>query len=135
MITDTVGFDGVRRTGATVASRSRAIRYEALIPQSCPRYDKCSAPLCPLDSEWRRRKHLQGERVCYFLREAIKDGAAARFEATADVEIFAAATQMLAEPENLNAYVRQRLRDAEQTGSRLDSARHLQALRRGGHER
>lgn len=106
------------------------VRVRALGPQSCPRYDKCSAPLCPLDLEWRRRNHLQGERVCYFLREAVKDGAATRFKATANEEIFAAATRMLSEPENLGAYVRQRLRDAAQTNSRVDSAKRLQGLRR-----
>ena len=97
----------------------------ALTTPSCQRYDKCAAQLCPLDRDWRRRKHLQGERVCYFLREAVKDGAAVRFEATANAGIVAAATQMISEPKNLGAYVRQRLRDAAQTGSRQDSAKRL----------
>jgi hypothetical protein len=105
-----------------------------LLPEGCPRFEKCAAPLCPLDPEWRRRKHLQGERVCYFLREAVKDGAAARFEATANAEIVAAATQMLSEPENLGAYVRQRLRDAAQTDSRVDRARRLRFSGGGNHE-
>jgi hypothetical protein len=38
---------------------------------------------------------------------------------------------MLAEPENLGAYVRQKLRDAAQTASRLDCMKRLQARRWG----
>ena len=34
----------------------------------CPRFDRCSAPICPLDNEWRERHHLKGEPVCYFMR-------------------------------------------------------------------
>lgn len=118
-------------TQAAEHNRSLVVHYGALTPQDCPWYDKCSAPLCPLDPEWRGRKHLQGERVCYFLREAVKDGARARFEATANAPIFAAASQMLSEQENLGAYVRQRLRDAAQAESRLDAAKRLAALTRG----
>jgi len=97
--------------------------------KGCPRFDGCSAPLCPLDPGWRERVHLQGERVCYFLREAVKDGAAARYKATANAEIFAAASRMLSQPEKLGAYVRQRLRDAGQTGSRFDAAKRLNVHR------
>lgn len=46
----------------------------------CPKFDTCSAPVCPLDSEWPQRRHLAGERVCLWLREVVKPGgeAAAR---------------------------------------------------------
>lgn len=40
----------------------------------CPKFDKCSAPICPLDGEWHKRSHLKGERVCFFLAEASKRG-------------------------------------------------------------
>ena len=38
-------------------------------PEFCPKFIKCSANICPLDRDWKQRKHLKGERVCYFLRK------------------------------------------------------------------
>lgn len=43
-----------------------------ILQQSCPRFSSCSAPVCPLDSQWRDRKHCHGEPVCYWFREAVK---------------------------------------------------------------
>jgi hypothetical protein len=40
----------------------------------CPRLDRCSAPLCPLDLQRPRRSHLRGEAVCAYLRELVKAG-------------------------------------------------------------
>lgn len=42
-------------------------------PKDCPKYNSCSASVCPLDDNWRDREHLKGERVCVFLTEAIKN--------------------------------------------------------------
>jgi len=42
--------------------------------RECPRYLTCSAPVCPLDPIWARRKHLPGERVCLWLTELAKPG-------------------------------------------------------------
>ena len=38
----------------------------------CPRYRSCSAPICPLDLDWKHRKHLPPERVCLWLTELAK---------------------------------------------------------------
>lgn len=43
-------------------------------PESCPKFHGCNAPICPLDPEWRLRKHLDGEPVCLWLRELAKPG-------------------------------------------------------------
>lgn len=40
--------------------------------QDCPKWHKCSAPICPLDAEWSLRKHIKSERVCFYLAEAAK---------------------------------------------------------------
>ena len=42
-------------------------------PKECHKYNTCSASICPLDDNWRKREHLKGERVCVFLTEAIKN--------------------------------------------------------------
>ena len=41
--------------------------------QDCTQFDHCSAPICPLDPNWRVCKHLNGEPVCLWLREYAKD--------------------------------------------------------------
>ena len=46
-------------------------------PRLCPRWERCSAPVCPLDAEWRQRSHVRGEAVCGLLLELAKaDGEA-----------------------------------------------------------
>ena len=48
-------------------------------PQDCPRYDRCSAKVCPLDADWRKRTHVRGDEVCFFLTESVKANAAENF--------------------------------------------------------
>ena len=38
----------------------------------CPKFDSCSAPICPLDQDWRKRAYLDGERICIYLTEYSK---------------------------------------------------------------
>lgn len=40
--------------------------------QDCPKWHKCSAPSCPLVAELSLRKHIKGERVCFYLVEMEK---------------------------------------------------------------
>ena len=41
--------------------------------ENCPKFEKCSAPICPLDPNWERASHLQHDRVCFYLCEVQKD--------------------------------------------------------------
>jgi len=47
-------------------------------PEQCPKYESCNANVCPLYERWRRTTHLDGERVCLWLREWSKAGGAER---------------------------------------------------------
>ena len=40
--------------------------------QQCPKFDSCSAPLCPLDKQRQQRSMLRDERLCYYIRKAIR---------------------------------------------------------------
>jgi hypothetical protein len=42
--------------------------------ERCPKSCRCSAPICPLDPDWRLRVHLKGEPVCHWLRCLVKPG-------------------------------------------------------------
>ena len=46
--------------------------FESFIPDQCPRFEKCNAPICPLDINAGKVKHLDGEGVCFFIREYAK---------------------------------------------------------------
>ena len=48
-------------------------------PNECPAFYRCSAPLCPLDVDWRLRSIAPGESLCEAIREDAKEGADARF--------------------------------------------------------
>jgi hypothetical protein len=48
----------------------------ATLPQDCRKFQTCNAPICPLDSLWRKAVHLSGEKVCPYLLATGKDGAA-----------------------------------------------------------
>jgi len=37
-------------------------------PHKCPRFDSCSAPICPLDPHALKRTMLRDERVCHYIR-------------------------------------------------------------------
>ena len=38
----------------------------------CSKFDGCNAPICPLDPDWKLRKHLDGEKACFYLTEFAK---------------------------------------------------------------
>ena len=42
------------------------------IMRTCPKFDSCNAPICPLDPDWERRNYLKGEATCVYLREIAK---------------------------------------------------------------
>lgn len=46
----------------------------------CDRFQTCSANICPLDVDRQKRKHLNGDRVCFYLVQAQKANAKALFD-------------------------------------------------------
>lgn len=48
---------------------------ERITPRIFPKYDSCSAPVCPFERAWQSMRHLPGEPVCRWLRESMKPDA------------------------------------------------------------
>jgi len=48
---------------------------------SCPKYEACNAPVCPLWPDWRKLSFLKGDRTCFYLREVGKAGGEQRVRA------------------------------------------------------
>jgi hypothetical protein len=95
-------------------------------PQDCARWNYCSAPICPLDSDWRLRRHLQGEPTCGLLLELAKPDGEATVRGGAPREVAEAAIT-LAEPiKAAHGHIRRACERASRSGSRL---RQFQALK------
>ena len=102
-------------------------------PNACPRFDQCSAPICPLDGEWQRRTHLSGERVCGLLCELVKDGGEARLGRALPAELVDTLARVAPNISARWSDVRHKLRCASRQGSKLESGQRLQnAHARGG---
>lgn len=90
-------------------------------PQRCAKFKQCNAPICPLDESWRKHKHLDGERICFWLVEASKRGG--RLPATPALAPLQAKAVSVAYAEINARYgpIRRRLRRTMLTPSRLHS--------------
>lgn len=65
--------------------------------RDCPKFYNCTSNICILDSDWQKRSYDPREPTCFYLREAFKDGAEARFAEYGVSELYAIA-RSLAEP-------------------------------------
>jgi hypothetical protein len=85
----------------------------------CPHFDSCSAPVCPLASDWHRAQHLPGERVCIWLREVVKPGGIRRIATAATEKIADTVTQRLPAIMASSSDIRHKLVAASRSGSKL----------------
>jgi hypothetical protein len=95
-------------------------------PQSCPRWRSCSAPICPLDTDWRLRKHLQSEPTCGLLLELAKPGGEATLRACLPAKVAEGAISVAAEVMAAHGPIRRACGRASRSGSKL---RQFQAIR------
>lgn len=109
-------------------------RHELM--QHCPRWDSCSAPVCPLDPLWRQVPHLCGERVCGYLLELAKPGGEGRIRSALSSnlvervsEAYRELTDDRAHAARGRGYIRAVLSRAATTGSRIESGHRLRAAR------
>lgn len=88
-------------------------------PRHCSRYQRCSAPICPLDADWRLRKHIDGEPVCGLLLELAKDRGEATLQASLPREVALTVTTLAASILAAHGPVRRACEKAARSGSRL----------------
>lgn len=89
--------------------------------QACPKFDGCSAPICPLDADWPRRIHRKGEPVCFYLLEYVKPGSRARFEGRTAVFLYELMESSIGRLCSRHAPLRRAVERAKRTGSRMNS--------------
>mgnify|MGYP001826245683 CR=1 FL=1 len=87
--------------------------------RDCLKFNRCGAPICPLDPDWRLRAHLKGEPVCLYLREYVKSDARARFRGTTKAELFVAIGNAINEIRERYAPIKRALERAKKYGTKL----------------
>lgn len=105
---------------------------QPVAPKSCPKFDNCSAVICPLDADWTHRNHRQGERICYYLRELVKPDGSKHVQGTLSTTLL----QLIGEEQpKIDAQygpIRRRLKRHAQTPSTWNRQRNLRGQRDAG---
>lgn len=97
----------------------------------CPRWESCSAPVCPLAPDWERLRHVDGERVCGLLCELAKKGGEARLRGALPCALVDRLAEVAPKVAARWYPIRKRLRKASRTGSRMAAGQRL-TLPKGG---
>ena len=92
---------------------------ENLTPDQCPKFRHCNAPICPLDSGWQKRKHFNGDRVCFYLLEAQKYNAKAIFATYGKSHLYEPIERLTYEIANAYSPIKYALARAKLTSSRM----------------
>jgi len=87
---------------------------------NCPKFESCSAPICPLDPNWRKRRHLKCERICFYLCEAQKDGSEAIFGGRGLVELYRLMVEVTPDISIRWRTIKNALAKAAKSGSRMN---------------
>lgn len=85
----------------------------------CPKYSKCSAPICPLDRDWPQRVHRKGESVCAYLLETVKPNAETHFQGVPAREIYGVIQNIAEAMSTRYGPIARALRRAKRSGSRM----------------
>jgi hypothetical protein len=101
------------------------------IPASnlCLKWEKCNAPICPLDPDWNKRVFNSEDAVCFYMTEAVKTDAQATFERRGHVELFKLMSESIQPISARWATISARLERSKLSGSRM--AREAPWLNRG----
>ena len=100
-------------------------------PSRCPRYESCSAPLCPLDARWESRHYVRGEPICGLVLETAKpNGVAIVRHVLGDDDAAAAVVGATSTMAARYSFVRQRLCRAAAQGSKVANVKAARSARR-----
>lgn len=89
---------------------------------TCPKFSKCSSPICPLDALWKLRTMRNSESVCFYLLEHAKTDSKARFEERGLGDIHSRIGEVLPAFSNRWGRLRRFYERARTSGSRLENS-------------
>lgn len=87
----------------------------------CPKYENCNAAFCPALGG----AHRQGERVCFWMREAVKAGGEERIRGRLREELAEVVVQVAHKATSEEGYLGSALREASLSGSKIESGKQL----------
>lgn len=87
--------------------------------EQCPKFKKCTAPICPLDPDWHKRQHISGDRVCFYLLESQKPSAKPIFEVRSLGNLYEAMVRHAPAIAGTYSTIKTALDKAEATSSRM----------------
>ena len=99
----------------------------------CPKFEHCSAPLCPLNRDMMERTHLRGERVCFYVREYVKEGGRAILSTNVVSDLLQAIEEAYPKMLTKGADIRYQLKQSAKSGSTLLGGHDLAAGKRKKH--
>jgi hypothetical protein len=85
----------------------------------CPKWENCSAPICPLDPDVLKRVMINDDPVCFYLSEAVKPAAEAVFKRRGREELFVVVSKHVQPLSARWGRIRHALERAKTSGSRL----------------
>jgi hypothetical protein len=106
----------------TIIAPKSSIAAKLKLAESCPKWEGCNAAYCPVLGGM----HLQGERVCLYLREAVKVGGEAQIRHALRGELAEAVLRAAQELLPSRGPLGLALVRASGSGSKLASGRRLQ---------
>lgn len=115
------------RTGTATYIKDRAVQSQEVTMYDCPNFQSCSAPLCPLDPDWRDRSCHPDDDNCRMMLNSVKDGAEERIPE----RILEACRAMSREPA-LPLSITTALKQAKRTGWKNEHFRKPLRARAGG---
>lgn len=88
-------------------------------PESCPKFLKCNAPICPLDPDWRTRVLFSEDPTCFYLTESVKHGAEIVFQGAGLRELYEVIVRLTPDITARHARIRKALERAKLNGFRM----------------
>lgn len=88
-------------------------------PCTCPKFEKCSSPICPLDPDFFKRRMRSEDSVCLYLSEAVKRDAGVIFRGRGLGELYAAVSRVIPQIVSRWARIGRALERARHSGSRV----------------
>lgn len=109
----------IKSNAHTLSPQAKCRERALFVSSDCPKFSHCSAPICPLDSEWASRTYLKGEPVCFYMLEYVKPGSRARFQGSTAEQMYDAISNALPRIIARYAPLKRALTRTKKTGPRI----------------
>jgi hypothetical protein len=104
----------------TVSAADEVMLSNYSIIETCPKFIKCSAPICPLDPEWERRAHGKEDRVCFYMMEYAKADSKRLFEGAGRGYLYQTISRVISEIRSRHYSINRAYIRANKSGSRMN---------------